>query len=286
MEQEMEIAPMTGGCGAEIFGADVTDPDQFASIHKAFVDHAVVVIRDQSITPDEQITFAERFGAINVNRFFANVEGHQQIALVLKEADQKYAIGERWHTDHSYDRAPAMCSMLHAIETPAVGGDTMFASMYSAFDNLSDGLKDTLRGLKAWHSSRHIFGAAARDGTESSKTGRIKNSDAATQDNLHPAVIRHPLSGREALYVNPEFMTHFDGWSAAESKALVDFLERHSTQPEFTCRVRWQPGTITIWDNRATWHKAVNDYHGHRRLMHRITIEGVELAPAATALAA
>lgn len=280
----MEIKPLTGGCGAEILGADVTDPAQFDAIHQAFSDHAVIAIRDQSITPDDQIAFARRFGDININRFFAKVDGHPEIALVLKEKDQKQNIGGRWHTDHSYDQAPAMCSMLHAIETPEVGGDTMFASMYSAFDALSDGLKDTLRGLKAWHSSRHIFGAAVRAGQESAKTGRIGNAEAATQDSLHPCVIRHPLSGREAIYVNPEFTTHFDGWTAAESKALVDFLEQHCTQPEFTCRVRWRPGTITIWDNRSTWHKAVNDYHGHRRLMHRITIEGQQLE--ATRLAA
>jgi len=276
----LEIKPLTGGCGAEIFGANVTDASQFEAIHQAFTDHAVIAIRDQSITPDDQIAFARRFGEINVNRFFAKVDGHDEIALVLKEPDQKVAIGERWHTDHSYDQAPAMCSMLHALETPEVGGDTMFSSMYSSFEGLSDGLKDTLRGMKAWHSSRHIFGAAARADSESAKTGRIKNAEAATQDSLHPCVITHPLSGREALYVNPEFTTHFDGWSAAESKALIDFLEHHCTLPEFTCRVRWRPGTITIWDNRSTWHKAVNDYHGHRRLMHRITIEGPELAAA------
>ena len=278
----MEVRPLTGSIGAEIFSANVADPNQFSAIRDAFAEHGVIVIRDQTITPGQQIAFARRFGDININRFFAQVEGHPEIAMVLKEPDQQKAIGERWHTDHSYDLAPAMCSMLHAIETPEVGGDTVFASMYAAFEALSDGLKDTLRGMQAWHSSRHIFGAA-RDDTETNKTGRIGNSELATQDSRHPAVIRHPLSGREALYVNPEFTTHFDGWNADESRALIDFLERHCTKPEFTCRVRWRPGDITIWDNRATWHKAVNDYAGHRRLMHRITIEGVELAAARAA---
>lgn len=272
------IKPLTTSIGAEIIGADVTAPNQFETIYNAFRDHAVIVIRDQSITPEDQINFARRFNQININRFFAKVEGFDEIALVLKEPDQKKAIGEHWHTDHSYDTEPAMCSMLHAIETPAVGGDTIFASMYASFEALSDGLKDTLRGLNAWHSSRHIFGAARKD-TEATKTGRLGNADAANQDSLHPVVIEHPTSGREALYINPQFTTHFDGWTAAESKPLIDYLERHCTKPEFTCRVRWQPGTITIWDNRATWHKAVNDYHGHRRLMHRITIEGVQLHP-------
>lgn len=277
-----DVKPLTGAIGAEIFGADVSDPGQSDALLEAFAEHAVIVIRDQKISPDDQIGFARRIGQININRFFAHVPDHPEIAMVLKEPDQSSAIGERWHTDHSYDRAPAMCSMLHAIETPEVGGDTVFASMYSSFEALSDGLKDTLRGLKAWHSSRHIFGAARKD-KETTQTGRIGNAEEATQDSLHPAVIRHPLSGREALYVNPEFTVRFDGWSPEESRALINYLELHCTKPEFTCRVRWRPGDITIWDNRATWHKAVNDYAGHRRLMHRITIEGVALSEARAA---
>jgi taurine dioxygenase len=274
----MEIKPLTGGIGAEIFGADISDPNQFGPIMQAFTDYAVIAIRNQNITPEQQIAFARRFGEININRFFAKAPGHEEIALVVKEPDQTKAVGESWHTDHSYDQAPAMCSILHAIETPEVGGDTCFASMYSSFDALSDGMKDMLRKMKAWHSSRHVFGMAARADSEISKTGRIGNADAATQDSLHPVVISHPLSGREALYVNPQFTVRFDGWTAEESKPLFDFLALHCTKPEFTCRVRWAPGTITVWDNRATWHKAVNDYHGHRRLMHRITVEGPELS--------
>ena len=278
----MQIRPLTGAIGADILGVDVRDPVQFPEIFQAFSDHGVIAIRNQDISPDDQVAFAERFGTINVNRFFAKVPGHDQIAMVLKEPDQTRAIGEDWHTDHSYDKAPAMCSILHCIETPAAGGDTMFASMYAAFDALSDGLKDTLRGLSAWHSSRHVFGKKRED-SETSKSGRIGNSDAATQDALHPMVIRHPLSGRETLYVNSQFTTHIDGWTKDESAALLGYLYRHAIAPETTCRVRWAPGTIVIWDNRATWHKAVNDYHGHRRLMHRITVEGPELAAALAA---
>ncbi len=277
----LTVKPLTGGLGAEILGADIRDAAQFPAILQAFTNHAVIAIRDQAITPDDQIAFAERFGPINVNRFFAKVPGHDRVAMVLKEPDQRQAIGEAWHTDHSYDAEPAMCSILHAVETPEVGGDTAFASMYTAFEALSDGLKDALRGLGAWHSSRHVFGARALG--ERQSDGRTGNPEAATQDALHPAVIRHPLSGREALYVNPQFTTHFDGWTPAESRPLIDFLERHVTQPEYCCRVRWRPGTVVVWDNRATWHKAINDYHGHRRLMHRITVEGPALAAALAA---
>ncbi len=278
----IEVKPLTGGLGAEIIGADVRDAAQFDTIFQAFSDHSVIAIRDQDITPDDQIAFAERFGQININRFFAKVPGYEKVAMVLKEADQKQAIGEAWHTDHSYDEAPAMCSILHCIETPEVGGDTMYASMSRTFDSLSDGLKDTIRGLKAWHSSRHAFGAT-QDQREAKTTGRVGNPELATQDSLHPMVIRHPLSGRETLYVNPGFTTHIDGWTAEESAALLGYLYSQCILPEHTCRVRYRPGTISIWDNRATWHKAINDYHGHRRLMHRITVEGPTLAPAALA---
>ncbi|MEK9673781.1 MAG: TauD/TfdA family dioxygenase [Rhodospirillaceae bacterium] len=272
----IEIRPLTRGLGAEIIGADVRNPDHFKTLADAFTQYEVIAIRDQHITPEEQIDFADRLGPINVNRFFAHVPGHPEIAMVLKEPDQVTAVGERWHTDHSYDEIPAKFSMLHAIETPEYGGDTNYASMSKSFATLSEGLKETLRGLNGWHSSRHIFGAV-RTASETAKTGRINNPELANQDSLHPVIIRHPKSNRECLYVNPDFFTHFDGWSKEESQALLAYLVQHSTKPEHLCRVRWYPGTITIWDNLATWHKAVNDYDGHRRLMHRITIDGEPL---------
>jgi taurine dioxygenase len=273
------VKPLTGALGAEIIGADLRREADFPAIRQAFIDHSVIAIRGQELAPEDQLAFARRWGAINVNRFFAVVPEYPEIAVVLKEPDQTAAIGEDWHTDHSYDQIPAMGSILYALETPAVGGDTMFASMAAAYDALSEGLKATLGRLRAWHSSRHAFGAVVVD-AETSQDGRIGNAAAATQDALHPMVISHPLSGRKGLYVNPDFTTHIDGWSKAESAALLGYLYAHCAKPEFTCRVRWTPGTVTMWDNHATWHKAVNDYHGHRRLMHRVTVDGVELHPA------
>lgn len=276
----LAVKPLTGALGAEIVGADLRREGDFDAIRQAFIDHSVIAIRGQELTPDDHLAFARRWGRINVNRFFKPVPDHPEIAMVLKEPDQRMAIGESWHTDHSYDQVPAMGSVLHAIETPATGGDTMFVSMAAAWDGLSEGLKSVLKGLKAWHSSRHVFGAAAAGG-ESRRDGRIGNAERAEQDALHPVVIRHPLSGREGLYVNPQFTTHIDGWTAGESAALLGFLYEHCGKPEYACRVRWSPGTVTMWDNRATWHKAVNDYHGQRRLMHRVTVEGVALEGAA-----
>ncbi|ATF17845.1 TauD/TfdA dioxygenase family protein [Phaeobacter gallaeciensis] len=273
----MDIKPLTGGLGAEIFGADVTDGAQFAEIKAAFAKYSVIVLRGQNIAPEDHLDFARRFGPINVNRFFKPVDGHPEIATVLKEKDQKEAVGEGWHTDHSYDQVPALGSILHAIEMPPYGGDTLFVSMAAAYEALSDKMRAFLDGLTAVHSSRHVFGAATQD-SEAAKSGRLANASAATQDARHPVVITHPLSKRRGLFVNPVFTTHIEGLTPDESAAILDMLYEHCRQPEFQARVRWQEGDITMWDNRATWHKAINDYHGFRRLMHRITVDGVGLS--------
>ncbi|MDH3449810.1 MAG: TauD/TfdA family dioxygenase, partial [Gammaproteobacteria bacterium] len=153
-------------------------------------------------------------------------------------------------------------------------------SMYTAYDALSDGLKKMLSRMSAEHSSRHAFGAGAYAGTDMEDLGgRLGNAEAATQDAVHPVVIRHPLSGRPALYVNGDFTVKFEGWTQAESQPLLDYLYVHARRNEFTCRFHWRPGSIAIWDNRATHHCALNDYHGEGRLMHRITIGGEPLAP-------
>jgi len=271
----MVIRPLAGAVGAEIAGLDLSEPlTDIArrTVRQALATFGVVVFRDQTLTPDQHIARARQFGPINVNRFFAHAEGYPEIALVVKEPEQTKNIGGGWHTDHSYDEIPALGSMLYAREVPPAGGDTMFASMYAAYDALSDGLKQTLAGLRALHSSRHVFGVK-RPGME----GRIGNPDLATQDAVHPVVITHPESGRRALYVNPGFTLRFDGWTDEESKPLLDYLYRHAARPEFTCRLQWQAGSLAFWDNRSTWHYALNDYQGERRLMHRITIEGCRL---------
>jgi len=272
-----EIVPMTGGLGAEIIDADIRNSKDFQAIRSAFVKHSVITIRDQSITPEDHLEFAKRWGEINTNRFFSALDGYPQIAIVLKEPDHKGAIGEQWHTDHAYDLEPALGSILHAIEVPPYGGDTIFCSMAAAYEALSEQFKQMLDGLYAWHSSRHVFGEKQQD-SESSQTGRIGNAAAATQDALHPVVIIHPLSGQKGLFVNPQFTTHIDGLLECESDAILSMLYTHCQRPEFHCRVRWQAGDVTMWDNRATWHKAVNDYHGYRRYMHRITVEGCALS--------
>ncbi len=274
--EHIQVAP-NAGVGAFVDGVNLADVDEpsLAELRKAFADHSILFFRDQELTEQQHIGLAERWGDINVNRFFAHVEGYPQIAQVAKEPDQVNNIGGGWHTDHSYDQIPALGSMLYARQTPTRGGDTLFASTCAAYDALSDGLQETLQGLKAVHSSRHVFGAGVDRGDLSDRLG---NTEAATQDAVHPVVITHPLSGRKSLYVNPAFTLHFEGWTAPESQALLSYLYQHIGRPEFCYRLQWAPGTLAFWDNRATWHWAINDYQGERRLMHRITLEGEPIA--------
>ena len=268
----------TGAVGAIVSNVDLAacSDEAFAEMQRAFSQHSVLFFREQELTPEQHILFAQRWGQINVNRFFSAVENYPSIAEVKKEKEQKFNIGGSWHTDHSYDQVPAMGSILYALEIPPVGGDTLFASTCAAFDSLSERLKETLLGMRAVHSSRHAFGANSKRPAEFDD--RFGNQELATQDATHPVVITHPLSGRKSLYVNPGFTLRFDGWTDEESEPLLQFLYQHIGRPEHAYRFQWQKGSMAFWDNRATWHWAVNDYHGHTRTLHRITLEGVPVA--------
>ena len=272
----MNIRTLSQYIGSEIEGIDVTSMDDALLDHakKMLADRGVLFFKGQDLTPRSQLEFAERWGQINVNRFFAPVEEEPQVAMVLKEPQHLGNIGGQWHTDHSYDEIPAMASMLYARELPSRGGDTLFASMYGAYEALSPGMKKMLIGLRAVHSSRHVFG-------DENKLGdRFQNADQAIQDAIHPAVISHPESARSALYVNPNFTLRFDGWTQDESTPILNYLYQVAIRPENTIRYPWSVNTLAIWDNRCTWHYAMNDYHGEKRLMHRITLEGTRLASA------
>ena len=277
----IKVTPLSRFVGAEVSGVEIArglSDQQFLELRQAFVKHSVIFIRNQNITPDEHIEFAKRWGEISVNRFFQAVDSHPVIAEVRKEAHQKLNIGSTWHTDHSYDQVPAMGSILYARVVPKLGGDTLFSSMYAAYEHLSDGMKNTLLRMRAEHSSRHAFGEAAYIGLDEVED-RLSNAAEATQDAVHPVIIKHPLSGKSALYVNGEFTVKFEGWSKEESQPLLDYLYSHAYKNEFTCRFKWTQGSLAIWDNRATQHCALNDYDGEQRLMHRITISGGCLEP-------
>ena len=273
------------GVGAEILGVDIAGglaSSELEAIKQTFSQHGLVFFRNQKISEADHIELAEVFGEINVNRFFAANPEYPQIAMVSKEPDQIANIGGGWHTDHSYDQEPALGSILVARELPPSGGDTWFTSMYKAYDSLSDGLKETLEGLSAVHSAKHVFGPKGEYETTGSAGGRIGNAGAALEmeDPIHPVVISHPLSGRKALYVNAGFTLRFDGWTDEESAPLLAYLYGRAIVDENITRFKWENGSVAFWDNRATWHFAQNDYPGQRRVMHRITIEGCALQAA------
>ena len=280
----LSVTPFSSALGAVIAGVDlsapISEPD-FARMRQAFHDYGVIFFRDQHLTPEQHIAFAKRWAPIDINRFFKAVSGYPEIAEVRKEPEQTTNIGGGWHTDHSYDAVPAMGSILLARETPPSGGDTLFAHMGLAYDALSQGMKRTLDGLRAVHGNAHVFGDKGHHAKKSDNAGRIGNEAAATQEVVHPVVIRHPDTGRKTLYVNPGFTLRFEGWTTQESAGLLQTLYQHAMKPEFSCRFAWAPGSLAFWDNRATWHYALNDYQGHRRLMHRITVQGSPIPSAA-----
>lgn len=274
----IQVKKLSAGCGAEVLGVNLTNlsNSDMEAVRQAYVDHGVIFFRDQKMTPEEHIAFARRWGDIDINKFFPADQQYPEIAEVRKEKAQKTNIGGGWHTDHSYDQVPAMGSILLARELPTEGGDTLFANMYAAYEGLSDGLKETLSRMKAVHSNAAAFGAGGF--YKNTDQGAGFKGESLVGEAVHPVIITHPLSGRKSLYVNPGFTTHFDGWTLEESQPLLQQLFRHASRPEYTCRFQWHDGSIAFWDNRATWHYAANDYHGERRLLHRITIGGEALS--------
>ena len=271
---QIQLKPLSEHVGAEAIGIDLNhiDDDGLDVLRQTVAERGVLLVRDQDLTPEQHIGFARRWGNIDINNYFPTNGGHPEIAEVRKAETQTTNIGGGWHTDHSYDQVPAMGSILLARETPPTGGDTLFASLAAAYESLVDDMKAKLADLRAVHSADHIYSAEGVY-AKTDLAADLKGHDAITRA-VHPVVIRHPVTGRKILYVNPAFTLHFEGWTREESMALLLELYAVPMQEVFQCRLSWAPGSLAIWDNRSTWHYAVNDYRGHRRLMHRITISG------------
>ena len=271
--KKIEVTPHGGNVGAVVGGVDLgaLDDATFAEIHQAFLEHLVLFFRDQDITPEAHISFSRRFGEIGYYPFVEGMKDYPEIVEVLKEADESLNFGGVWHSDTAYLERPPLGSVLYAKELPPVGGDTMWSNMYLAYELLSGGMKDVLDGLKAVNSSRK--GAAAI--TREARIEDHRKEDAADYyEAVHPAIRTHPDTGKKAIYVNIGHTANFDGMTEEESAPILTYLCEHLIRPEFTCRFAWGVGDVAIWDNRCAQHYAMNDYHGHRRLMHRVTIEG------------
>ena len=282
--RRIEVKPIAGALGAEIAGVDLArlDDATFKEIEAAWLEHLVVFFRKQSITPQQQIAFAKRFGEIHHHPFMKGMDEHPDILEIIKEESDTKAFGEVWHTDQMFNPRPAKATMLYAKETPDAGGDTLFANMYLAYETLSEPMKAMLAGVKTWNvGDRKRLGrtseiAAARDGRYAGNqkmAAKVRDPGDLVTEATHPLVRTHPETGRKAIYISNHTQA-LDGFKDAEARPIIDFLRAHAVEPEFTCRFRWEVGSMAIWDNRCAQHRALNDYHGKRRRMHRITIAG------------
>jgi taurine dioxygenase len=274
MYETIEVRRIAGSLGAEIHGVDLRRelPERtVAEIRRAWLEHQVVFFRDQDLSPAQFLAFAERFGEPVEYPFVKGLEGFPTITPVVKLEHERVNFGGVWHSDTTYLEEPPMATLLLARELPPFGGDTEFASMYAAYEALSEGMKRLLEPLVAVNSSAKADVTRSReDRIRDHPTERSRAEFVAE----HPVVRTHPETGRKALYVNPGHTVRFKDMSEQESAPLLEFLFRHQVRSEFTCRFGWRPGSLAFWDNRCTLHNPVNDYHGFRRVMHRITLKG------------
>ncbi|HEU5083716.1 MAG TPA: TauD/TfdA family dioxygenase [Acidimicrobiales bacterium] len=271
---QLAVTPVAGAVGAEIGGVDLAadlDDAVVSEIRRIWLDHGVVFFRDQDLSPERFLAFARRIGEPAEYPFVPGIDGHPEIIAVTKLPHETVNFGGIWHSDTAYLAEPPMATLLLAREVPPAGGDTMYASQYAAYEALSPAMRALLDPLRAVNSS-----ALA----DVSKTREDRRRDAGTDiddrvyEAVHPVVRTHPETGRKALYVNVAHTARFDGMTEEESRPLLQFLFQHQVKPEFTCRFHWEVGSLAMWDNRCVQHNPVNDYHGHRRVMHRITLHG------------
>jgi len=267
----LDVRPLSGAIGAEIHGVDLAleiDEATVAAIRRVWLDHLVIFFRDQDLTPAQFLALAGRFGRPVEYPFVKGIDGFPDVTPVIKLEHETTNFGGVWHSDTAYLETPPQGTLLIAREVPPVGGDTLFASQYLAYETLSEGMRRLLDDLIGVNESAKADATRTR---EDSKDGATAKKRFVAE---HPVVRTHPETGRRALYVNVGHTTRFAGMTEAESAPLLGFLFQHQIRPEFTCRFSWRPGSIAFWDNRCAQHNPINDYHGHRRVMHRVTLAG------------
>jgi taurine dioxygenase len=268
---KIDVRPLTPAIGAEIRGVDLSEPlsgEQFAEVHQAFLDHRVVFFKSQkALTPEQQICFGRRFGELHHHPAAPHLEGYPEVFVIHAHKDSKVAAGEFWHSDVSCDAEPPLGTILQIHVVPPTGGDTMFANMYAAYDDLSAAMKSFLSGLTAMHESEHFYrGRYAERGV----------NDAGKQypESEHPVIRTHPETGRQSIFVNQMFTRRIVGLEPAESQAILKFLLEHVQNPYYQVRFKWEQNDIAMWDNRCAQHMAIWDYWPHERKGHRVTVKG------------
>jgi|TARA_B110000211_G_scaffold152244_1_gene173081 taurine dioxygenase len=273
----MIIRPLTGLIGAEITGLDMNDLDEvsLAELDRAFAKHLVLCVRDQSLLPSDLVNITNRLGGPGDTPYLTGLKEYPDVVPVVKEADENspHTFGAGWHTDFTFQERPPAKTLLYAVDTPVAGGDTLYANLYAAYDALSEGMKTALKSLNAVHSATKSYGpqATLKNHLENMT---IINDDQEPDTQIHPVICMHPVTKRPALWINPTYTIRFENMTQEESLPLLDYLNQLIVNPRFCCRVRWEPGTLTLWDNRCTQHCATSDYQGYRREMWRTTVAG------------
>jgi len=273
----LRVEPSGVGCGALIHGVDLSQPHSPAEIdliRGAWLKHQVIGICGQELEISDLERFAAALGPEGDDPFIASIAGHPRVVEVRREADETTPVfAEAWHSDWSFLQASPAGTLLYGKVIPPVGGDTLFANQYAAYEALSEAMKSRIARLQGIHSARRSYSPGGVYGErDKGRSMAIRYSERAMATQLHPVVRIHPETGRPALFVNMGYTIGIDGLSEADSTALLAELFSHQTQPEFVYRHRWSPGLLTLWDNRCLLHTATGGYHGHQRLLWRITI--------------
>lgn len=266
--ETITIDKLTPVIGAEIGGVDLANPSnrQMDEIHRALAENLVIFFRDQSLTQDQHLDFGRRFGPLHIHPAAPTEPGHPELMIIRADKDSPRANGEGWHSDVSCDPEPPLGSILYIKQCPPRGGDTLFASMYAAYDALSDRMKAYLEGLTAVHDGEQNY------------RGTYANFGIADKPSYpraeHPVIRTHPVTGKKSLYVNKGFTRRILGIPVDESDGILRYLFEHMANPLFQCRFRWQENSVAFWDNRCAQHRAMWDYWPHTRYGNRVTVKG------------
>jgi taurine dioxygenase len=279
MAQTLTELPIATACGSFVENFDIltASDGEIETLSNLLAERGVVFLRDQHLTPEDQVAVTARFGAVLRVPYVKHLDEHPDIIAVLKEADEKKisTFGGTWHSDFSFLDQPPSLTVLYGREIPQFGGDTLWSSQYAAFEALSPRMQEMLSGLSAVQTGwPHGTKGPGPNAAVSRSVVMTRNDPTADREVTHPVVRVHPITKRKALFVNPVYTQRFEGMTEEESKPLLSFLFAHATKPEFTCRLHWEEGTLALWDNRCVLHLAINDYDGSRRLLHRTTVAG------------
>ncbi len=272
--KNIKIEKLSGSIGAIVQNIKIDQTlsnEIFKEIYDAFLEYQVIFFRDQTFTPESQKKFAERIGTPIIYPFVKGLDNYPEITPILKKEEDLNNFGGIWHSDTTYQEEPPKGTMLYALEVPEFGGDTEFSNQYLAYDNLSDVMKSFLNSLKAVNISGKGRVAQTRSDIMKHSSVGLKGNELEA---IHPVVRTHPETKKKSLYINEAHTTHFVGMTIEESEPILNFLFKHQIKSEFTCRFKWEKGSVALWDNRCTMHYPINDYHGFKRLMHRITFKG------------